>query len=526
MNAKKGLKLQVAISILVIFSLIISILVNWYSATNAMKKSLTEEYLENNYNYAKKLSLNTYNLLEIMQQNLNAAAQLVGNKGFTQKDLDTWKSANGLDFNSTFIVDQDGVIQRMSPSIIPAKGGVKIQAGQKISTDTMKLALSKREPFISKPYRGTSGRLVLLLSAPIFDQSGNYKGLIVGTIYLESENVLKSTLKNHGYDNGSYVYVVDHTGRIIYHPDASRINEVVTNNAVVDKIRQGESGKAQTTNSQGIEFFMGYAFEESTGWGIVSQTPVSVLQEPLHKLFKEMAFRSLPFLTILLIIAWLLVCSLVKPLNNLAEFSKHAITQKKVVSIENLQIHSSIYEFRELFYHIKNHIHLLNMHIQIDGLTEIANRRTFDSIIMEYVETRTPFSLILLDIDCFKLVNDTYGHLIGDDVLKYLSRIMESFCEEEDLCFRYGGEEFVILIKHKTESDTFHIAERLRIRIAETTSPTGKPITISLGVTSLQPEDQHPKTIIERADKALYQSKSDGRNRTTIYKYENRTQPA
>lgn len=526
MGSRKGLKFQLAISIMVVFCIIFSVLVNWYTATNAMRSSLQNEYLDNNYNYAKKLSQNTADLLSILQDNLTAAAEVAGRIKLTQGNLDIWKSANGMDFNSVFITDSEGVIQVISPSVIQYKSGVKVQAGMKLKSDGMKAALSMREPFISKPYRATSGQLVLLLSAPIFDDSGEYQGLVAGTIYLETESALKRVLENHEFENGSYVYVVDQTGHIIYHPDKSRINELVDNNAVVKKIKQGKSGTAIAENSQGKEFFMGYAYEETSGWGIVSQTPATVLDEPLSTLFKEMVLQSLPYLAIVLIIAWVLAYTFSKPLTLLTKFSRDAITHKKIVPVEELNIRSNIYEVKELFHHIKKHINLLNTQIQIDGLTGVANRRTFDTAIMEYVETKTPFSLIMLDIDRFKLVNDTYGHLIGDDVLKFLCRTMEGFCGEDEFCFRYGGEEFVILIKDKRDSEAYVFAEKLRNALADMVSPTGKPITISLGITSMQPYDRHPKTIVERADAALYQSKSEGRNRTTIYKQENHIKPA
>src|SRR5699024_6927050 len=100
----------------------------------------------------------------------------------------------------------------------------------------------------------------------------------------------------------------------------------------------------------------------------------------------------------------------------------------------------------------------------------------------------------------FKKVNDTYGHLVGDEVLKFLTKEMVGMFTSEDLCFRYGGEEFGILVKNKSESEAY---EKLRTIIEKTISPTGESIKISLGITVYQHTDEHPKTILNRADTAL-----------------------
>ncbi|MCH1626815.1 sensor domain-containing diguanylate cyclase [Ferdinandcohnia quinoae] len=516
MFKKRGIRLQFAISLLVIMAIISTIIVSWHSSERALGSTLKEKYLESNYQYAKKLSLSTSGLLNYMQENIIALGKISSQHSFSQNDLDEWKSSNNNYFNSIFITDKYGVIEIISPSIIKFESQVK--AGMKLQSDVIKKALTYKNPFISEPYRGKSGQLIILISAPIFDNTGNYGGLVAGTIYLESDNILNSMLNENEHENGSYVYVVDQTGRIIYHPNASRINDVVRGNKAINEIKLGNNGSSQITNSEGDEFFAGYAFEEKTRWGIVSQTPISVIEEPLQRLSEKMIINALPLLLLILIIAWILTNNLARPLNKLAKFSEDAINHDKpITSLNNMQFKSNIYEVNQLYHHISKHITLLNDQIQLDGLTGIANRRTFDQIIKVWISNKIPFTLIMIDIDHFKKVNDTYGHLVGDDVLKYLSKMMVDVSNEGDLCFRYGGEEFGILIKDKETDDAYKIAERLRITVSEAPSPTGKPITISAGISSYHGSDLHPKEIIEKADTALYQSKHNGRNRITIF---------
>ncbi|WP_338471881.1 PDC sensor domain-containing protein [Niallia sp. XMNu-256] len=121
-----------------------------------------------------------------MQKNINSLAYIIGRKGITQEELEKWQK-NSNYFNSVFTTDSNGVVQYMYP--LEMNGNMK--PGTKIQSDLMKQALQNRQPFISHPYLAQTGNLVLLVSAPIFDESGNYQGVVDGTLYLKSDNALK-----------------------------------------------------------------------------------------------------------------------------------------------------------------------------------------------------------------------------------------------------------------------------------------------------------------------------------------------
>lgn len=512
---KGGIKLRFAISMLVMITVFCTVLISWYSSSKALRGSITKNYLDSNEKYAAKLSMVVNSQLHELQGNINAMEKIASSHQVTQEGLDEWRLINHNQFNSLFITDPKGVIQVISPAVVQFNKEVK--AGTRLQTDTMKKALSIKKPFISKTYRATSGQLIILISAPIFDEKGKYKGLIGGTIYLESDNVIKHILDNNKMENGSYVYVVDEAGRIVYHPDLPQNNEDLAKNLVVRKVIRGNSGSTQITDHEGKQFLAGYAYEKNTGWGIVSQTPSNVMEAPLHDLLKKVIVQALPFLLFILIVAGILAQNLSKPLSTLAKYSEDVILHKKVsVPFDRIKISSQIYEVRQLYRQFSKHINLLNNQLQVDGLTGLANRRSFDWKIKEWIENNIPFSLIMIDVDHFKVINDTFGHLAGDDVLKQLSSIIYDFSNESTLCFRYGGEEFGVMIREKSIEDVFQLAEKLREKVAKATFPIGKPITISLGISTFQDYDQ-PEAIINRADLALYQSKSGGRNRTTIF---------
>ena len=519
---KKEIKLNVAISILVVIAVIIATVIELVSSTNALKTSLATNYLQSNYNYTNKLAEGVQYVTSDFQKTIITMAELSQSPHFDQNQLDILKQSENGHFNSIFITDADGVIQLMSPKVIRFKERetpVTIRAGRKINSDVVEKSLSTKKPFISEPYITSSGTLLILITAPIINESGLFEGVMVGTIYLEDENAIKTVLSSNKYSDGSYVYAVDQNNRIIYHPDEDKIYENVSQTPIVKAVGRGKSGNDYVTDENGKEYFAGYSHIESLGWGVILLTPTSILHEPLNKLVFKIITQSTLILLIILVIAMFLVNRLTKPLTKLAEYSERLITTNKLNHPnDELIINSNIYEINQLYRRMRIQLLKLNQEIQLDGLTGIANRKAFDTIIHEWMEQKQQFSLVMLDIDDFKKINDTYGHLVGDDVIKFLASILISFSKEEDICFRYGGEEFGLLLKGKEEEEARGIAEQFRVKIASTQSPTGKTITVSLGMTSLQASDETPKAIIERADKALYQSKQSGKNQVMVYK--------
>lgn len=157
-----------------------------------------------------------------------------------------------------------------------------------------------------------------------------------------------------------------------------------------------------------------------------------------------------------------------------------------------------------------------------DSLTELNNRRALDDDLPRQIKraitTITPLSLIILDIDFFKKVNDTYGHLVGDRLLQLLCKRVQHNLRLQDKSFRYGGEEFVILLPNTTLDEALNIAHRLNRIVAEQGFIINKNliinITISLGVGTLEIDDDPTgKSLLNRADLYLLEAKSTGRNK-------------
>ncbi len=159
---------------------------------------------------------------------------------------------------------------------------------------------------------------------------------------------------------------------------------------------------------------------------------------------------------------------------------------------------------------------------EFDPLTGAYNRRTFMKRLSDEMERslryRIPLSLLMLDIDHFKVVNDTYGHPVGDQVLKKLVAECAESLRSTDMFCRMGGEEFTILLPHTNIGDALVTAERIRVKLSRSTFNTNDgPLnyTVSVGVTEMRPDDadESVESILKRVDDALYLAKNRGRNR-------------
>lgn len=155
----------------------------------------------------------------------------------------------------------------------------------------------------------------------------------------------------------------------------------------------------------------------------------------------------------------------------------------------------------------------------IDPLTKLYNRYYFlikmEEEIKRYKRYNSTFSIIFIDIDDFKKVNDAYGHQKGDEVLVELSSIISKSLRDLDICARYGGEEFIIILPHTDINSAEEIAERIRRKVEKYYSKDLK-ITISIGMANCPVSAATTRYLINRADRALYVSKKGGKNRITI----------
>ena len=154
-----------------------------------------------------------------------------------------------------------------------------------------------------------------------------------------------------------------------------------------------------------------------------------------------------------------------------------------------------------------------------DSLTEIFNRAKIDSVIKEEIKNckllDETFSIIFFDIDDFKLINDDFGHIKGDNVLKKISSLVSNNIRETDIIGRWGGEEFIIILPKTTANKAFVFANNLRKLIGKSDFEINKALTVSIGITQYLKDDTK-KDLIKRADEAMYYIKKQGKNAVKV----------
>lgn len=173
--------------------------------------------------------------------------------------------------------------------------------------------------------------------------------------------------------------------------------------------------------------------------------------------------------------------------------------------------------YRNLFLSIKM--------MDTDGLTQLLNRQAFEAIIRKYSQPRgqnrktdrdkTSY-LALIDLDRFKRVNDTQGHVIGDEVLIHFANLIRSSFRFTDFVFRFGGEEFAVIVNDIREDQTLELFKKLLTRIREYKFPVIRKLTATMGLTEIIPVEPHIINV-EKADRALYYGKENGRDRLCFY---------
>ena len=156
----------------------------------------------------------------------------------------------------------------------------------------------------------------------------------------------------------------------------------------------------------------------------------------------------------------------------------------------------------------------------VDGLTQIFNRRYFEETLDREISRCNRYgrelSLVLIDIDNFKRINDTYGHLAGDYVLKHLASTVRTKIRREDIFARFGGEEFAVLLPELDHKQAAQVAEKTRKMVEKQTFKFDNQaitVTISMGISTVDSELTEPAALIKRADERLYEAKASGRNR-------------
>ena len=395
----------------------------------------------------------------------------------------------------------------------------------------------------------SAAMLGVVIAEPIRGATGEMVGLLIFNLGLDN---LKWYLGHVELGEKGYAYAVNRQGRVILHPNQAYMETMAdfSGRAAVIQAAAGFTGWTEY-EEDGRGLLAGYSHIPSVSWGLV-------VEQPLHFAMADVTSFHRNNLLILLgsaVLAILLSLWIAKTLaGGIANLSAATVrmaegkleTRLEVETTDELgQLAANFNRMatqlawrddalrqakEELERQVAERTRELtdaNQELQrlslSDALTCIGNRRYQDEFLerewRRALREQTPLSLVMLDIDYFKLFNDTYGHVAGDDCLRKVAGILTATIQRAtDFASRYGGEEFVLVLPATGEQGALTLAEKIRrgveeLAIPHEKSPVAGVVTVSIGVAAIVPmRDSEGSLLLVAADRALYQAKTAGRN--------------
>lgn len=272
---KKKIKLKYLMSGLMLVGFIVIIAFGLISGYKVIKASLLEEALSNNEVYAKKLAHTADQFLIDSQDTLAYSADIIeqnlNNDGILSEEARRLQEqANS--FNSAAVVNPERKVLAVSPKSINVKDKVLDSSGAREANRVQR-------PNITNPYVTITGKLVVFISHPLFDEHNIYQGLVAGTLYLQDQNAFYDILGKHPYEDESSVYVIDKEGEIIFHKDIDRVGEQV-DDEIITQLQQSDTGAFRMTDKHKKRYVTGYSKLEAAGWYIILQRPHELVEAP------------------------------------------------------------------------------------------------------------------------------------------------------------------------------------------------------------------------------------------------------
>jgi diguanylate cyclase (GGDEF)-like protein len=412
-------------------------------------------------------------------------------------------------------------------------------------------------------YDQTADEWMVSCETPVDDENGQHLITVGHDILL---NKIFDRVFND-YLDGTYNFIFRSDGRLIAHPH--KVNELKAASGVlnIDELADEKlldqyssiiasinfnDGQSHILNKtkHSDDAFIAFAPIKGPDWYFVTVYPKELLSEPAKKAAEFIFIIGTVGLIIeIIFLFFVLRKNVIRPLTSFVSATERVSEGRYDMSDIHLPVHQEneigllAKTFRKMSNRLQDYKFNLEMKItartkeleeikifaetqaRTDPLTNLPNRRAFFEFgrleIEEFKRYGHDLTLIMLDIDRFKNINDTYGHAVGDEVLKGLAILLLETTRSSDLAARIGGEEFAILLSHTKLEDGESIAEKLREEIQASTIKINNielTYTASFGVVTYTQDKQSLDTLLDHADRALYQAKESGRNRVVVEK--------
>lgn len=376
-----------------------------------------------------------------------------------------------------------------------------------------------------------SGKPMLVFIAPVLGKDGAFAGAVLGTVNV---SMLDSIVNEFKFGDNGETFLLNKLGyrltKLKGEGEDERTREQYTTDIYERALAAAQSREAYL-NRSGERVFGAYAWSADGDWLIIGETRVRDVYKPYYRLLAALALSCALILLLTYFAATLFTRKISRVLAHLLHGTKRIRSGEFGYRIDPSVIRFAPSELKELSDNfnimsdkLQTTVRLLEESAVVDHLTDVYNRRFLmnEGAKIEEASARAgnSSSILLIDVDYFKKINDTHGHLIGDRVLKHAASLLVACVRRSDVVARYGGEEFVVLATNCPMHCGRELAERIRACFARTPYRDEEreiAITISIGVSQSKPERKYGtntlEDMIERADKALYRAKNVGRNR-------------
>lgn len=379
-----------------------------------------------------------------------------------------------------------------------------------------------------------NGLPIIIFSSPVLDDNNQFQGLIFGSVTLETVEEMMSEIKLGAFGE---IYLVTREGNRItkplLYPEIEK-NEDFFNSRVFQAAINDEKDLTIYKNYLGEDVVGTYQWTHDKKWLIIGEVDAEEIMLPFYRLYGFIVICIFLVLFISRLIMKNLSDLIVNPLEKLIHCAQIIKQGNYDYRIDQSFINTSASELKILFetynqmsMKLKENMELLEQSAIKDQLTGIYNRRYLmqegKKLLEACIRGNQPCSVLVIDIDNFKNVNDTFGHSVGDIVLKHIAEIISNNVRDSDIAVRYGGEEFIVLTTNSSAQDSAKLAERIRLSVLKQLFQDRQILlncTVSIGVAEYSREYFYGtnalEDVIERADKAMYRAKQNGRNRVEI----------
>lgn len=508
---KRKIGLLAVLVALAVFSVAVGFSAAMYSSYQAQKAQIIKNALAANHARAEKLAevIEVY-VAALHRQARNSARQILPLLHNPQALQDELQRLGGQidSVHAVLLADATGNIIARAPGASDAATGIR---------DLADLGLDAPGPgdWVATP--GTSGTTVLTVVEPLDDAAGAPLAYLALAIKLDEGSGMDRIIGDRDEIAGMSVFLVGSGGDVLYrrHADPGALDL-----AGVEPTRQG--GAALLSNANGGTVLTGYAPLAKGNWAVVAQRSLDQVLSPLRVLLEDSLRSAIPAIALTLLLVCGLAYAIASPLSRLTRAMRKGHTGGKDLATLNAwyaEADTLRDAVRLTLDQHQDEVGRLHTQAQTDPMTGLLNRRAMTGVLDEHAAKGAPVAVIAMDLDHFKRINDTFGHLTGDKVLIALAEVIRACLREQDRPFRVGGEEFIALLPTGSAEQASEVAERLRYAVARRVMPdsVGR-VTVSIGV-ALWPQDgESAAEVIRRADEALYESKQSGRNRVTLWR--------